>query len=331
MKKVRIAQIGTSCHSHGTVVFDTIKSLPDIFEIVGYALPENEREKFPNQVKTFSDYREMSVEEILNDPSIEAVFVETEEIYLTKYAQMVAEAGKHMHMEKPGGVSLEAFERLIATVRANGTVFHTGYMYRYNPAIRPIIERIKAGEIGKVVSVEAQMNCRHGREVTEWLSAFPGGMMFFLGCHMVDLVMQIQGVPQSVTPFNKCSGRFEGVSTIDSSMAILEYENGASIVRSNAVEIGGFSRRQLVVTGTKGRFVVCPLEINVSYPLEATDYSECFEDKWDAKSEWKRSENYDRYSAMLSSFAAMVRGEIENPYTYDYELELFRTLIKCCG
>ena len=46
MRKIRIAQIGTSEYSHGHPVFDTIASRPDVFEIVGYALPENEREKF---------------------------------------------------------------------------------------------------------------------------------------------------------------------------------------------------------------------------------------------------------------------------------------------
>jgi hypothetical protein len=44
-----------------------------------------------------------------------------------------------------------------------------------------------------------------------------------------------------------------------------------------------------------------------------------------------KSENYHRYEKMLSAFAAMVRGEKENPYTLDYELELFRTILKCCG
>ena len=34
---------------------------------------------------------------------------------------------------------------------------------------------------------------------------------------------------------------------------------------------------------------------------------------------------------MLASFAAMVRGEKENPYTYDYELELYKTVLQCCG
>ena len=47
----------------------------------------------------------MTVEEILEDPDIEAVVVETEEIYLFKYASLAADAGKHIHMEKPGGLS----------------------------------------------------------------------------------------------------------------------------------------------------------------------------------------------------------------------------------
>ena len=33
---------------------------------------------------------------------------------------------------------------------------------------------------------------------------------------------------------------------------------------------------------------------------------------------------------MLASFAAMVRGDAVNPYTPDYELELYRTLMTCC-
>ena len=43
-----------------------------------------------------------------------------------------------------------------------------------------------------------------------------------------------------------------------------------------------------------------------------------------------RSDSYQRYEAMLFAFAEMVRGERENPYTLDYELTLFRTLLRCC-
>ena len=51
MKKIKIAQIGTSHNSHGSSIFNSLKKQSDLFEIVGYALPENEREKFPEEMK----------------------------------------------------------------------------------------------------------------------------------------------------------------------------------------------------------------------------------------------------------------------------------------
>ena len=93
MRKIKIAQIGTSRNSHGNQIWTSLLKQNDIFEVVGYAFPEEERKKFPTRVDAFDGYREMTVEEILSDPEIEAVAVETEEIYLTKYALMVAKAG----------------------------------------------------------------------------------------------------------------------------------------------------------------------------------------------------------------------------------------------
>ena len=43
------------------------------------------------------------------------------------------------------------------------------------------------------------------------------------------------------------------------------------------------------------------------------------------------TEIFDRYNEMLKSFAAMVRGEIENPHSYDYELELYKIIMEACG
>ena len=329
MRKIKVAQIGTSLYSHGNEIFRAMTKYPEVFEIVGYALPEGEREKFPASVRTFSGYREMSVDEIMADESIEAVVIETEEIYLTKYALLAAARGKHIHMEKPGGLSTADFEELIATVKKNGTVFHTGYMYRYNPVISDIIKRVKAGEIGEVISVEAQMCGWRDAAHADWLGTFPGGIMFFLGCHLVDLILQLQGMPERILPFLKSSGAHP-VSSKDYAMAVFEYPNGVSFAKTTQAERGGFSKRHLVVNGTKGRFEVSPLEINVRHPLQATEYNECKGTDWNAEAECKRSANYDRYDAMMLSFAEMVRGEKENPYTYDYELALYKTVQKCC-
>lgn len=40
---------------------------------------------------------------------------------------------------------------------------------------------------------------------------------------------------------------------------------------------------------------------------------------------------YGRYDAMLENFARIVRKEKENAYSYDYELGLYKTVLKACG
>lgn len=332
MKKIKIAQIGTSLNSHGQGIFETLKKQSDIFDIVGYALPENEREKFPVRMDVFEGIREMTVDEILNDEQIDAVAVETEEIYLAKYAIMAAQHKKHIHMEKPGGTDLAEFEKLVSLVKENNLIFHIGYMYRYNPFLFELIEQVKRGELGEIISVEAQMNCHHPVELRNWLKTFKGGMMFFLGCHLIDLILKIQGTPQRIIPLNKCSGlNSEGE---DFGMALFEYKNGVSFAKTTAIELGGFARRQIVVTGSKKTVEIKPLEM-YSNPEGSstlyTDKTEYIKPGWLEYGNKSRSEIFERYDTMMASFAKMIRGEMENTNTPDYELELYKTVLKCCG
>ena len=329
MKKIKVAQIGTSKWSHGSGIWPTMARHPEFFELVGYALPENEREKFPNSIKCFEGYREMTVEEILADPEIEAVTVETEEIYLTKYALMVARAGKHLHMEKPGGVSLSDFEELISVLKEKRLVFSLGYMYRFNPKINEAIERVKAGELGEISSVEAQMSCRHGEELRDWLKVFPGGMTFFLGCHLIDLIYRIQGEPDEIIPLS-CSTGFDGVGGKDIGMVVFKYKNGVSFLKTSAAESGAFLRRRLLISGEDGTFEIRPLEQDAEGGGQFSVLHECFGKTWSVPVKETRSEIFGRYDAMMINFAEMVRGK-ENPFSYDYELKLYKLILKACG
>ena len=123
MRKIRIAQIGMNRYSHAPEIFHTMAIHSEIFELVGYAIVEDERQTCAEKIeKWFAGYPELSLEEILNDKSIEAVAIETDEIHLLKYAQMAADAGKHIHMEKPGSQDLAAFERLVETMKKSKKV-----------------------------------------------------------------------------------------------------------------------------------------------------------------------------------------------------------------
>ena len=337
MKKIRIAQIGINILSHSTEIFHTIKTHPEVFELVGYALVEDERETCSHKLSELDGYPELTLDEILNDESIEAVAVETDEIHLTKYALMAAEHGKHIHMEKPGSQDLADFERLISLMRASGKVLHLGYMYRYNPYISSVIERVRAGELGEIFSTETHMSRLDIEKWRAWLSNFKGGMMFYLGCHLIDLVMQIQGVPEQVLPFNTSTG-FNGVTAEDNSLALMKYPRGYSIVRVSGAEVGGFERRQLVVMGERGTIEIRPLEGNLPQDERKTRFAHFTskrEARFDENGEYVKSEStseqYDRYTAMILAFGEMVRGEKSNPYTLDSELELYKVILKCCG
>ena len=113
-------------------------------------------------------------------------------------------------------------------------------------------------------------------------------------------------------------------------MALLQYKGISSFVKTCGWEIGGFERRQLVVCGTKGSVELKPLEWYGDSGMR-TQKRESYDLGWNTPGSYAWCEDMDRYDGMMASFAAMVRGEKENPYTYDYELELYKTVLKCCG
>lgn len=326
MKKVKIAQIGLG-HDHASAIFGSLRKLTDYFDFVGYAVPPEEKGRFTVNA---GNIPERTVEDILADPTITAVAVETEEVNLTNFAQMAADAGKHIHMDKPGGLSLPDFEKLVRTVKEKHLVFHLGYMYRYNPAILELLDRVRAGELGEIYSVEAHMDCRHTPEKRQWLETFPGGMMFFLGCHLVDLLLLFRGQPERIVPFQRSTG-LDGVTAEDYGMVVFEYPNGVSFAKTCAEEMGGFERRQLVVCGSKGTVELRPLEMFGHFEGQYTGVRVSTSADWFDAGYRTATRPLDRYDPMMEGFYRMVIGEKENPFTPDYELEVYKTVLKSCG
>ena len=205
-------------------------------------------------------------------------------------------------------------------------------MYRYNPTIREVIDNAKNGVYGDIVSVEAQMNGYGGAQMRQWLEAFPGGMMFYLGCHLVDLILTIKGLPEKVYPFNRSTG-VDGVTACDYGLALFEYPEGMSIAKTCNLEHGGFERRRLVVCGTKCAVELCPLEWltkqKANQFTEKIDYNKGTD--WHTRGEKTVGEVHDRYDTMMQGFAAICRGEKVNEYTPDYELTLFKYILMACG
>lgn len=339
MSKIKIAQIGVG-HDHATAAISTLKLRSDLYELVGFCkVPEDSGNldiyTYEGNKGCYDGVKEMTLDEILNYDGLDAVAIETEDRALTKYAILAAEKGLHIQMDKPGGIDKNEYDRLIDTVSRKNLVFHTGYMYRYNPAVLKLKQDISEGKLGEIISVEAQMNCSHPIEKRNWLKNYPGGMLYFLGCHMVDLVYSIMGHPEEIIPLSCCSG-LDGTKAEDFGMAVFKYKNGVSFAKSTAIEIGGFERRQLVVVGSKGTVELCPFEwlggdIEGVFSPQTTGVREAFSGDWHKKGERHNAPVHGRYDAMFSAFADYVNGKKQNPFSYEYERNLHSVLLQACG
>ena len=336
MKKIKVVQIGTE-HDHAGVAMLSLRKLDDIFEVVGYATPDTTDTHLEAWQSAYAGLRHMTMEEVWAEPGLEAAVIETNEKLLTKYATEAARHGLHVQMDKPGGDVLADFETLIQTVKEKNLTFHTGYMYRYNPAVQKAMEIVKSGELGKVYSVETHMDCIHPKEKREWLGMYQGGMLFFLGCHLVDLTVLLQGVPDEIIPLNTSTLK-DGVTAEDLGFVVFKYPNGVSFMKTCAAEPGGFLRRQLVICCEKGTIELEPIEYYAD--MEHPGSELCADMRvindvdgapWNARAEAVTYGPFDRYDNMLRSFAQIVRGEKENPWSYDYELQLYKIVLAACG
>ena len=335
MKPIRVIQYGTWGYTHAEHTMLTMRSLPKYFEVVGLCEPDEGRLKSAMNRDAYKGLRIFTEEEILSDRSIDAVMVETAEVSQADDSLRFARAGFNIHSDKPCGADHRVFSELIRTVREKGLIFQNGYMYRYNPAVIRAKEIVDSGELGELICVEAQMSqCYHGG-MREWLSTIPGGMMFYLGCHLVDLVELFMGHDGKVIPMNMSTG-IEGGD--DFGLVMVKYKHGYSMIKSVACEVSGDSRRQLVICGTKGTIeikpienpyelsgTVCPNKIFMTVTREG--HTMMFADRPETIS----FPPYGRYDAMLKDFALTVAGEKANTFDYDRELQVHSMLMAAIG
>ena len=83
-------------------------------------------------------------------------------------------------MDKPASGTLKEYRYLLDTAKAKDCVVQLGYMYRYNPGIQKAIELAKSGALGDITMINAEMSTFHKPSYKQWLTNYPGGIMYIL-------------------------------------------------------------------------------------------------------------------------------------------------------
>jgi predicted dehydrogenase len=92
---------------------------------------------------------------ILDDPSIDAVFVATPDHWHAPAAILACEAGKHVYVEKPCSHNVREGRLLLDAARRNNVVVQVGLQSRSCDFIGGAIQKLQEGIIGKVLSAKA--------------------------------------------------------------------------------------------------------------------------------------------------------------------------------
>ena len=319
---IRLGQIGTG-HAHAAKL-SVYRSSPD-YEVVGIVEPDVELRRVAEQQPVFQGLRWMTQEELLNQPGLQAVLVETQVRDSLAAAAACVAAGCHVHLDKPAGESLPVFEKLLADATAKGLLLQMGYMYRYNPGFLLLQQLMRDGLLGDVFEVHTVMSKVVGAEDRRKLAEYAGGMMFELGCHVLDQVIKVLGPPEKVHPFPRHSAA-NGDRLLDNMLAVLEYPKVVATVRSSGLEVDGFSRRHFTVCGTRGTLHIQPLDTpSARLSLEAP-YG-----NWKAGTQEIALPKYTRYVDDAADMARIIREEKSTDYPPEHDLTVQRTLLQACG
>ncbi len=327
MTKIKIGQIGIG-HNHGEAKMLAVRKFPELFEVVGYSEENEEWVKKRGNNEGYRDLERLSIDEIIKES--DAVLIETDVWDLTEVAQKCIDAGKHIHMDKPGSGTLAEYKHMLDTAKNKNLVVQLAYMYRYNPAIQKCIELINEGKLGELYSINAEMSTFHPIDYKKWLTNFGGGIMYILGCHLIDLIVYIMGKPDRVHSFFKHTN-LDGIDFADNNLAVMEYEKALARVFVSSVEVNGFGRRQFMVSGSKGTVNICPLERPITMSYSDTEIADkTYEDR-KILLPFEDNTFHGRYDLMMKDFYAYITGEKQNPFTYEHEYAVQKVLDEIVG
>ncbi|HEY7155886.1 MAG TPA: Gfo/Idh/MocA family oxidoreductase [Gemmataceae bacterium] len=320
-KRIKIGQIGVG-HAHASKL-KVYRESSD-YEVVGIVEPDAKLRKQAENALPYRSLKWLTADQLLDTPGLQAVLIETRVRDLLDNAEACVSAGLHVHIDKPAGESLPQFKRILDMAAKKKLLVQMGYMYRYNPAVVLLRDFLKKGWLGEVFEVHAVMSKVVDPAGRKRLAEYRGGMMFELGCHILDLVIGVLGKPKEVRAFNQHSSSLDD-KLLDNMLAVLSYPRATASVKSTALEVEGFDRRHLVVCGTEGTFHIQPLDnpaARLSLSRTRGEYKKGTQDV--------RFPKYTRYVADAADIARVIRGEKPTDFPYAHDLTVQETLLKAC-
>lgn len=161
----------------------------DVLELAGiYDIDEKKAEA----ARAKGIYAYSSLDELLNDKSVELVTIAIpNDVHLETVVRCL-EAGKHVICEKPVALSSEDLETMIDASKRSGKLFTVHQNRRFDVDYLAMQQLKDSGEIGKPIRIESRIHGSRGIP-SDWRGEkeHGGGMILDWGIHLIDQLMLI--------------------------------------------------------------------------------------------------------------------------------------------
>jgi len=179
-----------------------------------------------------------SWQEGMEDKEINSVYIATPVYLHAEQTIAAAEKGKHVLCEKPMALNTAECTMMIDACKANNVKLGIAYYRHFFSPVKRIKEILVSGEIGTVVSVQAEnfehFNLPPGASRYWFLDKklSGGGPMMDMGCHRIEVFTNLFGPVKNTTAFLKNVVFDRGVE--DLAIAHFTFESGADAVLISA-------------------------------------------------------------------------------------------------
>jgi UDP-N-acetyl-2-amino-2-deoxyglucuronate dehydrogenase len=202
-----------------------------------------------------------SLGEMLSGVELDAVCVCTPSGMHAGDAIAALEAGKHVVIEKPVDVTLEAADRLLGVQRATGGKVAVVSQHRFDAATLAVHRAISTRQFGRLTTGSAEVRWWRSQSYYDsggWRGTWEldgGGVLINQAIHSIDLLQWLMGSVVEVYAYTGLLAH-ERIEVEDTAVAILKFESGAlgTIVATTAAYPGLTAR--IAVHGDKGSAVI---------------------------------------------------------------------------
>jgi phthalate 4,5-cis-dihydrodiol dehydrogenase len=132
-----------------------------------------------------------SVEALARDPAVEALYIASPHQFHAEHTAIAARHGKHVLLEKPMALSLDACDRMVQQSREAGVQLIVGHCHSFNTPYLQARRIVLGGQLGQVQMIQA-LNYTdflyRPRRPEELRTDEGGGVVFSQAAHQVDVV-----------------------------------------------------------------------------------------------------------------------------------------------